>query len=113
MLFLLAPLPHTGATCRRMLNEHAFPAGEWMGGWKATHILVQMAGILACLWASHSMLSSCKWLGSWHRRFHQLAPGALTWHNMLVTMGITHVPFIAPWMCGVLCACGCLAAAQC
>ncbi|WIA08155.1 hypothetical protein OEZ85_007610 [Tetradesmus obliquus] len=72
---------------RRMLNEHAFPPGEWMGGWKATHILAQMAGILACLWASHSMLSSCKWLGSWHRRFHQLAPG----QQRNVSLYVTHL----------------------
>jgi hypothetical protein len=79
LLLLLLPATLTGMdrTSRRMYNEHSFPAGDWMGGWKATHIVLQMAGILACLWGSHSMLSNCKWLGSWHRRFHQLAPGAL------------------------------------
>jgi hypothetical protein len=47
-----------------------------MGGWKATHLILLMAAILTCLWGSHTLLSSCKWLGSWHRRFLQLAPGA-------------------------------------
>lgn len=61
--------------CRRMYNEHSFPKSSWMGAWKATHIILLVAVVWSVLWASHTMLSKCKALGSWHRRFHQLAPG--------------------------------------
>eukprot|EP00775_Hariotina_reticulata_P011784 gene11784-11929_t len=72
---------------RRMHQEHSFPHGAWMGGWKATHLVMFMGMVLATLWASHNLLSSCKALGSWHRRYRQLDQG----QQRNVSLYITHL----------------------
>lgn len=77
-----------------------------MGGWKATHIILQMAGVWACLWGFQTLLSKCKALGPIHRRFVSLAAGQqrnvslyLT-HLLLDTICLAYVfqPMIELWL---------------
>jgi hypothetical protein len=76
-----------------------------MGGWKATHLVLQMAAVWACLWGFQTLLSSCKALGPIHRRFMSLHAAQrrnvslyLT-HLMLDTVALAYVfqPMIELW----------------
>lgn len=89
-----------------MYQEHSFPAANWMGGWKATHIILQMAAVWACLWGFQTLLSTCTALGPIHRRFVSLAAGQqrnvslyLT-HLLLDTVALAYVfqPMIELWL---------------
>lgn len=89
-----------------MFQEHSFPAAKWMGGWKATHIILQMAVVWACLWGFQTLLSTCKSLGPIHRRFNSLAAGQqrnvalyLT-HLVLDTAALAYVikPSVELWL---------------
>lgn len=73
--------------CRRMYDEHSFPKGAWMGGWKATRLVLQMAAVLALLWGSQTVLATCRFLGSWHKHFQLLHPG----QQRNVSVYITHL----------------------
>jgi hypothetical protein len=43
-----------------------------MGGWKASHLVMQMALVLTCLRGFHTLLSTCTALGPIHSRFISL-----------------------------------------
>jgi hypothetical protein len=70
-----------------MYQEHSFPAAAWMGGWKATHLMVLMAAVWTCLKVVHTLLSSCKALGPIHRRFRALP----TAQQRNVSLYVTHL----------------------
>lgn len=70
-----------------MYSEHSFPVSSWMGGWKATHLILQMAQVWATLWGAQLVLGSCKSLGPIHRRFIALAPG----QQRNVAVYVTHL----------------------
>jgi ABC-type nickel/cobalt efflux system permease component RcnA len=58
-----------------MHNTYSFLHAPWIGGWRTTHLVVFMGLVLTMLWGSHLILSSCKALGTWHRRYRQLDQG--------------------------------------
>lgn len=72
---------------RRMYVEHSFPAARWMGGWKATHLILQMALVWSTLWGFQTLLSKCKALGPIHKRFISLHAG----QQRNVSLYLTHL----------------------
>jgi hypothetical protein len=88
-----------------MYQEHSFPAAAWMGAWKATALIANMALVWSCLWGFQSLLSRCKALGPIHRRFVSLHAGQqrnvslyLT-HLLLDSLALVYVfrPMIELW----------------
>jgi hypothetical protein len=72
---------------RMAYDEGAFPPFRWMGGWKASHIVLELLTILATLWGSHMLLGHCTALGVWHKRYRALAPG----QQRNVSLYVTHL----------------------
>jgi hypothetical protein len=70
-----------------MYDERSFPASEWMGGWKATRLVVIMAVVWATLRGSTWLLSNCKALGPIRKQFLGLAPA----QKRNVAVYITHL----------------------
>lgn len=70
-----------------MYQEHSFPSASWMGGWKATHLVMLMAAVWCCLWGFQTLLSTCTALGPIHRRFVSLHAG----QQRNVALYLTHL----------------------
>jgi hypothetical protein len=88
-----------------MYAEHSFPGSNWMGGWKATGLVLALGIVWSTLWASTLLLSRCTALGPIHRRFVQLAPGqqrnvaVYVTHLLLDTLVLAYVsrPMLELW----------------